>query len=76
LTTYSTTGAKCPGTFTLNNSEAHKTVRFAFQKKLKSHMCPSMRAGRKKTDTGDPISIKFVGGDVSTSTQTLASVIT
>jgi hypothetical protein len=42
------TGAKCPGTFTLNNNEANKKVRFAFQKKLKSHMCPSTRADRKE----------------------------
>ena len=75
MTRHRITGAKCPGTFMLNNGEAHKKVRFAFQKKLKSHMRPSMRADRKKIYTcisvGDSISIKFVGGDVGTSTQIL-----
>lgn len=64
----------------LNNGEAYKKVRFAFQKKLKNHMRPSMRADRKKKYTyigvGDSISIKFVGGNVGTSTQIHGSAIT
>jgi len=63
----------------LNNGEAHKKVRFAFQKKLKSHMRPSIRADRKKyayISVDDSISIILVGGDVGKSTQVLGSAIT